>query len=209
MLDLIDSALESLQQDLFVAMPGRVESYDAGNQTATIRPMLRRLVPTPDEDDIVEEIPLVYSVPVIHYGGAGWRVHVPLAAGDTVLLVYLQWDPSEWIRTGDLSEPADQRMHSASYPVAIPGLRHSKNKIEGASSSDVTIEKDGFKITISDKLVVGGDSDAAALASKVDDALQEISQAFATFVPGTGGANFPNPYLYTSSTASQKLKVNG
>lgn len=216
MIDLIQTALESMASDLCVALPGRVESYDASAQTADVKPMIRRLVPTPDEDHISEEMPVIYSVPVCHPGGNGWGLHIPLAAGDTVLLVFSQWDPSEWRRTGDIADPADHRSHNASHAVAIPGYRSKQAPISGASSSDVTFMKDGFGITIkSDKVEIGGSSDAAALASKVDDQLNDLKTALNGWTPVSqdGGAALKAALVSwvadLAATASTKLKLGG
>lgn len=40
-----------------------------------------------------------------------------------------------------------------------------------------------------------GATDFVAMAAKVKAELDDIALAFSTFVPGSGGANFPNPYM--------------
>lgn len=214
MIELIQTAIESMTSELCVALPGRVESYDSDAQTADVKPMIRRLVPTPDEDQIAEELPVIYSVPVCHPGGNGWGLHIPLAAGDTVLLVFSQWDPSEWRRTGDIASPPDQRSHNMSHAIAIPGYRSTRAPISGASASDVTFMKDGFGITIkTDKVEIGGSSDAAALASKVDDLISNFNSHIhtTTATVGTGpvGTISPTTSTVSGSAASSKLKLGG
>lgn len=226
MIDLLQLAIDARLADLCVALPGRVESYDASAQTADVKPMVRRLVPTPDEDSIAEELPTIFAVPVCHPGGNGWGLHIPLAAGDTVLLVFQQWDPTEWQRTGEISDPPDQRRHSLAHAVAIPGYRAKQAALSGASSSDVTFTKDGFGITIksdaveiggsltvkSDRVEVGGTSDAAALATKVDALIAAFDShthiTTATVGPGPAvGTIAPTVSPVGGTSASQALKL--
>ncbi len=209
--DVIQAAVSASRADLATALPGKVERYNVDTQTADVRPMLKRQVPTPDGDDIAEELPVIPSVPVLHPAGAGWFFHVPLQAGDTVLLLFQQADASEWERTGQLSEPVDQRPHHLAHAVCIPGYRPQTMNVAELSPSNVVLRRDGFITTwTASQMQVGGTADAVALASKVDAALQAIALAFSTFVAGSGGANFPQPYVYTAddSTVSQRLKVD-
>lgn len=209
--ELVAMAMEAKLATVNVALPGRVESYNASTQRADIRPVIRRAVPTPEEDYILEDLPVIPNVRVIHPGGEDWAIHVPIKEGDTVELIFQQWDPSEWMRTGEVSEPADKRRFSLSHAVALPGFRKADQTIPGAVADAITItHKDGFSVKVTDQRVeVGGSSDSAALASKVADLETAVANMFSTFNGGTGGAAFPNPFAPPGNYGSAKLKVGG
>lgn len=180
--EVVSRAIETRVGNLHVALPGKVKSYDASTQTADVQPMVKRIVPsgTDETEDFEEELPIIPSVPVLHPRGGGFYCHVPVAAGDSVLLVFCDADPVQWRKTGQNRAPGDRRMHHLSHAIAIPGLFPSASPIGDASGSNLTLGKDGgIKVTVTaSQMQVDGSSDAAALASKVD----ELDANFASFL---------------------------
>jgi hypothetical protein len=210
----IELALEAGMGRINTALPARVESYDSATQMAVVTPMLNRPVPSSEGDSAYqfETLPQIRDVRVIHPGGQDWALHIPLKAGDSVLLIVSQWDPSLWQESGEVSAPADIRPHSLAHAIALPGYRPNPQRLAGVSADHPTFRhKDGFTVTLkSDSIEVGGASERAALESKIHSELDLIQNAFSTFVPGSGGASFPNPYLRAGRTVgSTKLKTSG
>lgn len=214
-------AMDGRLAQLNTAMPGRVQSYNAAKQTADIKPTLKRAVPTPDGDYILEELPVIPSVKVIHPGGTDWALHIPIATGDTVQLIINQWDHSEWSRTGEVVGPADKRDFSLAHAVALPGLRLDSKPITGASATNTTLHhSSGFAITVTPTTFeVGGNGDAAALASKVLTELQALVSTFNSHVhpyvdtlPVGTAASVTSPVVSgaspPASVASALLKVS-
>lgn len=118
--------VESFSQDLHVALPGTVDSYDEDTQTADIVPGLARYVPARDDEaeDKTEVLPILSGVPVVWPYGNGMFVHTGLVRGDSVLLVFCSADPGAW-RAGDGSQvdPNHPLRFGLGGAVAIPGLR--------------------------------------------------------------------------------------
>lgn len=194
MAEVLRLALDGRIAQLNTAMPARVESYDHTTQTARVKPLLKRAVPTPEEGYTLEELPEVHRVKVIHPGGEDWALHLPLKTGDTVQLVINQWDLSEWSRTGNASAPADRRTHSLANAVAFPGLRADAKAITGTSATNATLKHaGGFAVTFTPTgIQIGGASDALALASKVDAEINKIWAFLTTsaVTPIDGGTAF-------------------
>jgi hypothetical protein len=218
--EVVRLALNAFGNAFNVACPGRVESYDASNQTATVVPQVRRVVPGPEDgEDLLEDLPAVQSVPVLHPRGGGFFVHVPIQAGDFVLLVFLDRDPSAFRSSGQVSNPPDQRLHSLAHAVAIPGLFPAAQTIGSASASNLVMGKDGaegLRVTLTAaEMQVGGSSDSAALASKVDSQLNNLKTAINGWAPvsNDGGAALKAALTAwltdTSASGSTKLKVGG
>lgn len=201
--------MESRLLDLHVALPGKVISYNAETQTADIQPMVRRPVPTPDEDSIQESLPVIPSVPVIFQRGGGFYITVPIEAGDTVLLVFCERDFAEWYRTGENTAPSDVRLHSLAHAVCFPGFYPSTSPLDSSIGNDLRIGSEaGIEVRLtSSQLRVAGNSDAAALASKVD-ALASAFNAH-THTHGAGaGTTAPTAPGYTGgASGSAVLKV--
>jgi Phage protein Gp138 N-terminal domain len=138
--ELIRRAIEARVADVHVSMPGEIVSYSASTQTATVRPCLKRVVFSEDDDQIEEELPPIQNVPVSWPGGSGLTIHGVLAAGDTGDLVFSTNSHNEWQATGRVSAPGDLKPHNLGAAKFYPGIRHKKN---AAPDTDNSIGKPG------------------------------------------------------------------
>lgn len=153
---------EKLQRNLAVATPGTVLSYSASRGTCTVQPGVHKRIPQASDEDLdaVEPYAPLQEVPVCWLVGRGIQVKAELEDGDTVLLVACDRDISGWRRTGEAAEPEDARLHDYSSCVAIPGL-------------------------VPDSSPFPEPSDAAALASKLDQIFRVISGLTTASSPAT------------------------
>jgi hypothetical protein len=201
--ELLRRVLEARLLDLHVALPGRVERYDAAQEVADVRPMLRRAIPSAETGEaVLETLPVIPSVPVCWPSGGGCAMTFPLAVGDPVELVFQDFDLDAYRRSGgDLSDPGVRSAHGLSGAVAIPC----------AVSGPVGADASHVKIVLGAgvQLRVGGSSDAAALASKVDalqTAYNSHTHSGVTAGGGTSGAvSTPSALTF----ASARIKVDG
>lgn len=156
---ILQNAIDASLNEVGVAMPGTVVSYSNGK--ASVKPGLHKLIPALDDDDVdlVEEQPTIQNVSVIWPRGRNFSIQGTLVAGDPVLLVCLDRDPSGWLQTGQPAEPDDTRVHHWSNAVAIPGL------LAGPTTWPTT--------------------DALVLASKLDSFLRTISGLVDTITPNS------------------------
>lgn len=203
----LEAILNSRMTDVNTCFPAEIVSYSASSQTATIKPMVNRPQLSSDineYEDEYETIPNIPNVPVVHPRGANCSIHIPLQAGDSVLVVVTQNDMSQWRATGRQSDPQTGLTHDLTSCFAIPGAFHSRQKLgsDAVSSSDITIVNGGFVTTIkNNRIEFAGSSDAAALASKVKDletALISHKHSGVTVGMGTTGTSVelaPPAYL--------------
>jgi hypothetical protein len=120
--DVIERMLDAHDEELHTAFVGRIESYDAAAQTADVQPLIRRRISTTDGGFRSEEMPTVRAVPVAWPRAGDWFLHMPLSAGDTVLVVVAERDFARWRVTGEASDPIDTRSHHLSHAIAVPGV---------------------------------------------------------------------------------------
>lgn len=214
-IDLFELAISARLRNLHVAMPARVERYDIDRDAVDVQPVLQRHVPSADREDgtpALETLPLIYSVPLVRPRGAGFFIGIPIAVGDFVLLVFSERDLGQWRATGSISNPGDQREHSLSGAMAIPGIFPVGDGPVDVNNSAIEIGMvDGsFRVTFtSSRMEVGGVADAAALASKVK-ALETAIVAHTHAVTGATTAQSLEllpPAYNTQDFRSQKLKV--
>jgi hypothetical protein len=136
----------------------RFDITDSGaKQTPEVEISVRE--PVVDEDGAVatEALPLISDVPVLWPGGGGFHVHLPLAAGDHVLLVFSDLATGVWRSSGQQSDPGDLRRHHLSYCFAIPCVRPDSSPIPRVDGSDaIVVAPSGKTVTVrQDRRVVG------------------------------------------------------
>ena len=196
-----------------VAIPGRVERYDAATQIADVVPLVRHPVPQPDGSYALEDLPVVPSVPVIFPRVGRMFVSLPVSVGDTVQLLVNTAAIGHWrAGSGDVTDPGDLRRQHLAHAVAIPGLYARSAALGHASATDlvlgddqgtrVAIKPDGtvtittgagvaLKIDADGTVHLGGAAgEAVAMAALVKgnlDALKTIFDAWSP-VPNDGGA---------------------
>ena len=201
---LIAAAIDSAVANLHVALPGKVTAYDAATRTCTVQPTVRK--PVLDENDALsfEEFPPIPNVPVVFPGAASLTVYFALAPGDVVALVWQDYSPAQWRKTGAVSDAGDVHAHGPSYPVAFPWYRPNGGP---GSEPDESIGKPGglrlhFK---AGAIEVGRGGDFVALKSAVD----AIQQALDTHVHPTGvGPSGPVASPIGPQASSSNLKAD-
>lgn len=190
--------LESDRLDLHTALPGRVRSYDSDTQTADIELGVRRVIPVGDEDeeDRVEDYPILPSVPVVFPRGGGYFLHFPLEAGDGVLVIFAESDLNRWRETGDVSDPGVATRHGLSGAVALAGL-HWRGDANAAANSNLRIGREtGPRIEITGSEIQAGGTVALAEAPDVRTHLQAIAAALDTIATAAGTTN---SYVYATA----------
>ena len=212
-LDVLRARLEQHALEQHVALPGRVQIYDAATQTADVVPLVRHPVPQPDGSYALEDLPVVPSVPVVFPRTGRWMLTLPIVAGDTVQLLVNTAAIGHWrAGSGDVTDPGDLRRQHLAHAVAIPGLYARSAALGHASATDlvlgddqgtrVAIKPDGtvtittgagvaLKIDADGTVHLGGAAgEAVAMAALVKgnlDALKTIFDAWSP-VPNDGGA---------------------
>lgn len=180
--DVIGEILDTRSAELRVALPGKVVRYDAAAQVADIQPQLRDVFLGSDGEFVDRSFPVLPRVPVQFMRGGGFFVIVPIAVGDTGLLVFNDLPLDRWRATGQQSHPGDVRRHSLTSAVFIPGLVPTASALsEASANADLVLGKAGglaARITAGNLMQVGGGSDFVALAALVKARLDTIQAAF-------------------------------
>jgi len=212
--EVIRAWVDARARAMHVAMPGRVQSYDPATQRATVLPMVRHEVPQSDGSSAYEDLPPLPEIPVLQPRGGAFFLHLPVAVGDTVLLVFQDVATGSFEASDGSSPvyPGDLRRHGLSSAVAIPGYAVHARALESVSGSpsDLLLGKDdGTRVAIrptgevvvtqgattvleidaSGKTIVAGGADFVALAALVKGNLDALKTIFNTWVvaPNDGG----------------------
>lgn len=207
--EIVRLALDSKMLDVHVALPCRVEKYDAATQTVEVAPMVRRALTNTDGETQHEDLPVLPNVPVCFPRSANFSATWPISKGDFVLVIFCSSAIGTWRATGQLSDPVDLRRHDLSYAVAIPGIAPDGSTIPTASDAAV-LEVGGAATHVA---VGAAATDFVAMNQKVMDALQDIATTFNGHIhltPAGGGGVASDitttPYVPPADVAATKLK---
>lgn len=165
--------------DLRVALPARVESYDAASQTCSAQVLIPDAYVDTDGEAQTRRVAVVTRVPVLFPRSGSFGVTFPISVGDTVMLLFSSSDLDQFFALGGERDPLTHRHHNLSDAVAIPGMFASPDARTDAPT-------DALVVNGAVKLGDSSASDAVVLASDLAMLRQALSSA--TIVAGAGGA---------------------
>lgn len=201
--ELIELAFETKLAELFKVAVGRVESYDANTQTASVQPVVKDMIPDGEGGYVAQKLPVIPNVPVMFQRAGGFFLSFPVQKGDAVLLIFCDRPIGAWRSTGDISEPGDHtRLHSIGNAVAIPGIFPNDSALSDAHAQNMVLGKDGgHQIHIkSSEISIGDESGGDRALTKKD--LQKLASIIdlATVTPNDGGLALKNAIVAGLST---------
>lgn len=138
--DVAEAREEQLELRIDTAFPGRVQSYDPDLQVADVVPLVRKQVPQPDGSYALEELPVLPCVPVIFPRMGPWFLALPIAPGDTGLVVVCSGAIGHWrVGDGGVTDPGDLRRHHLAHAVFLPlGLVPRSQKLTQTGAAGAT-----------------------------------------------------------------------
>jgi hypothetical protein len=217
--EVLDRLRSAVMRDLRVAIPATVKRYDAATQKVDVAPQIADWFPSEGGDVEQAFPPVVTNVPVLFPGAGGYRITFPIAVGDTVDLLVNDRSLDAWLAQGGRQVPGDLRRHNLSDAVALPGLHDDKHAWTGASTTDMTLGKDGGAQVVvkSASIELAGNAEPVAKADSVKAELERLWTALSLHVHTSATAGNPTSTPVTlpttpatnlaGSVASSKVKV--
>jgi len=170
--------LEGHQATIWTAMPGILQTFDAGKMTCEVQPAIQGQLRQADGTWIDKSLPVLLDCPVIFPAGGGFALTFPLKQGDEGLIVIASRCIDAWWYSGGVQKQARARMHDLSDGFFLPGCFSQPRKLSNINpdfpelrNSDGTIKfaatATGFKIT--------GDLDVTGeVHGKADDPVNRV-----------------------------------
>lgn len=158
------------RSELFAALNchqvGEIVAFDAAKQTARVQLSIRRVVynkPQPlgaglQLDPEFVDYPVLVDVPVFVNSGGGAVATLPVAAGDSCLVLFADRDVDNWFEAGGTAAPNSARLHDLSDGFALVGFRNKTNPVEDYSTTDAEIRNAGGKIQVAAKIGISNDA---------------------------------------------------
>lgn len=136
------SERETTKNQIRVALPGIVQSFDPDAVTAVVQPAIRSVETDNDGNRVTKNYPLLVDVPVVFPRGGGCTLTFPVKAGDECLVIFADRCIDFWWQNGGVQEPVDDRVHDLSDAFCIVGPQSQAQKISGISTSAAQLRTD-------------------------------------------------------------------
>lgn len=208
--------LETDRTEIHTWMPGVLESYNATEQTCSVRLGAREILPSGDDDepDTVGDYPILVDVPVQFPSGSDGGPYIAwaLAAGCPGIVLFAECDIGAW-RAGDGApvDPGIATRHGLSGATFVPGLRPRSRKLANAPTTGLRMGIDGgTRVEIRSGAVEAGGTAALALAADVKAHLQLISADITAIKADLAALGPPAPtlvptYVYATAIATSPI----
>lgn len=182
MAEVLKLAIERRLADLHTAMPAEIVKYDFDLNLAQVKPHFHRKFTGSDQ---ATPIPTISNVPVLMYRTEAAHFRLPVAKGDTGLLIFAERSLDAWIESGSDHDPKDPRKHALSDAVFVPGLFPKDRKMpKGSAASSVEIRNRTGFLDIQQSGAVRFGNQHEELIALLQDILSAIS-SLQVFVAGT------------------------
>ena len=117
--EVLTEAINHMMGGVYTMLPGVVESYDFKAQKAIVRPSISKVIRAGE----TITPPAIFEVPVIWPRTANAIIHLPLAPGDRVMVIFSCRSLELWLNNAAaLSDPGDFRKFDLNDAVAVPGF---------------------------------------------------------------------------------------
>jgi hypothetical protein len=193
---------DTIRRSMHVMLPGRIEKYDAAQQRADVKPLIQDRLAARDGSEILEEFPVIPSVPVVFPRAGGFFITLPVARGDLVTLIFADRSLDNFKSSrGQVTDPDDFRTHDLSDAIAFVGFYPFGRSLSdsGVSSNLVIGKESGAQVHVKPDEVDLYEENAAdfvALDAKtraqIDTVIGDVNALKAVFsawvvAPGDGG----------------------
>lgn len=219
----LEKIINFLTSDKCYIKTGIIEKIN-GKQSVNVKPNIKKAIKDKKGKTVYIDYPVIPKVPLFILATKNYFLSMPVAVGDTCLLLFNDHNLDTYLETDGKSEIEieDFSRNQLSNAIAIVGIPTPMNKIDEISTTDMVMGKinGNSKITITndDKIKVKGNeillgSDSANIP--VADATKTNSriQALETWAGIVGSAltliGIANTPPTGSSVASSNVKING
>jgi microcystin-dependent protein len=141
LIDLLDHRIDIALSSMNCVSLGTIQSFDPASQTATISVNYKRIIKEArtaengiDTEDEIMEYPILVKCPVFVLSGGVAALTLPIAKGDTCLILFCDREIDTWFRTGVVTFPQSDRMHHLTDAVALVGIRSTQNALASFNS---------------------------------------------------------------------------
>ncbi|WP_049041834.1 Gp138 family membrane-puncturing spike protein [Clostridium sporogenes] len=127
-IELFKNMGDSWENNLRVACPGIIQSFDSESQTVTVQLALREHIYNGYDKQWVK-LPLLLDVPIIIPRAGNYVLTMPIKKDDECLVIFADMCIDAWYSYGGIQNQIEKRRHDLSDGFAILGVWSQPQKI--------------------------------------------------------------------------------
>ncbi len=140
----IRAAWDGFRANIWTALPGIIQSFNAQALTVVVQPAIQGVVSTLDPDTATYtpqfvNLPLLVDVPVVFPRGGNCTLTFPVEGGDECLVIFASRAIDAWWQMGAVQPPLEPRVHDLSDGFAIVGPFSQATAIKALSTNAVQL----------------------------------------------------------------------
>lgn len=133
------AVLAGFKSELWTAMPGIVQSFNAAQKTCVVQPSLKARIQSQDDTRKWVSLPLLVDCPVHFPSGGGFTLTFPVTAGDECLVVFASRCIDAWWQQGGVQTQPELRMLDLSDGFCFVGISSLPSVTPAISTSGVEL----------------------------------------------------------------------
>lgn len=130
---------DNLGNNLRVAIPGIIQSFDTETQTVTVQPAIMENIRNNDLSISSMQLPLLLDVPIILPKAGDFILTMPVKQGDECLVIFADMCIDMWWQAGGIQKQAEKRRHDLSDAFVILGTWSQPNRISNYSTDSAQL----------------------------------------------------------------------
>lgn len=188
--EMIRSAIDQAMTRMWTSAPGRVVSYNAAKQTASIQVTVKSFVKQPDGSQKAVDLPILEEVPVQFPGAGGQTMTFPVKAGDECVIMFMSRASDAQQQSGGDQQPSDASTHGLSHPRAMLGFRSNPRALQNVSTDATEVRSDDGNTKISL-------SGAGGIGISTDKSVGISAASGVSITGGAGNVSFTGTLIVT------------
>ncbi len=142
--DVLASAQQKTARAINCVQIGVIASYDPTTQLANINLSMKQIKDIAEDGTrTYQEYPLLMECPVVTLFGGADFLSMPVATGDTCIVLFNDREIDQWLYLGHGQAPVTLRMHDISDAFALVGIRSLTNSIAGVLAAGIRLSHGG------------------------------------------------------------------
>jgi len=147
--ELLKRHSDKIKNDIRVAIPGIIQSFDPVEQTVSVQPVLRERIRDSQGNMEFIQLPILLDVPIVLPRAGGYILTMPVSAGDECLVIFGDMCIDAWWSNGDIQNQIEKRRHDLSDGFAVLGTWSQPKRVQNYSTDSVQLRTEDGTSSIS------------------------------------------------------------
>ena len=133
---------DSISNNIRVAIPGIIQSFDATTQTVTVQCAIREKIRNIDLTESWVSLPILLDCPIVLPRAGNFVLTMPITAGDECIVLFSDVCIDAWFTHGGVQNQIEKRRHDLSDGICLLGAWSQPNKLVNYSTTSAQLRNE-------------------------------------------------------------------